>query len=127
MVTVYALKRKEPRVKLCTRVEIVPVGVASGGQPFETVTLDVSTCGASVLSEVKLAVGSTVRITALRYAFQANALVRTVALDRTSDKYVLGLEYLDGAKNPIVVWQQPRRATPGDLAGIGSAAGTERP
>ena len=92
MVSVYALKRKEPRVKLDTKVQITTLPEKSEGVTFETVTLDVSPHGASVHSEVALPLGSIVRFAAIRYVFETRAVVRSITPERTSGGYIVGLK-----------------------------------
>ena len=100
MVSVYTLKRKEPRVKLCTRVAVT-IATGDDDVSFETTTVDVSSHGASVRLETKLEVGAVVTFTAIKYTYSTRAAVRSVVPDRTAGGYLIGLEYLDG-RNPIV-------------------------
>ena len=105
MVSVYSLKRKEPRVKLSTRVTVTITVEGTGGVAVETTTVDVSPNGASIRLDEPLTVGSVVRFSAQRYAFTTRAAVRSVLPDRAAGGYLIGLEYLD-EKNPIVVWSR---------------------
>ena len=84
MVSVYALKRKEPRVKLNTKVRITTLPEKGEGMSFETTTLDVSPRGAAVHAEVALPLDSVVRFSAVRYVFETRAVVRSVVPERTS-------------------------------------------
>ena len=107
MVSVYALKRKEPRVKLNTKVRITTLPNKGDGMSFETVTLDVSPHGASVHSDLALPLDSVVRFSAVRYVFETRAVVRSITPERASGGYLVGLEYLDDTTNPIVRWKKP--------------------
>lgn len=110
MVSVYSIKRKEPRVKIRAAVTLVH---ESGGRTttFETTTIDVSPRGASVALNAPLAIGAIVRFTAKTYAFSTRAVVRSVGHDRVDGEYSVGLEYLDHA-NPLVVWERCARDQP---------------
>jgi hypothetical protein len=112
MVSVYALKRKEPRVKLNTKVRITTIAEHGEGTSFETVTLDVSPHGASVHAEIALPLDSLVRFAATRYVFETRAVVRSVVPERSSGGYIIGLEYLDDSTNPIVVWKKASTPEP---------------
>ena len=103
MVSVYSLKRKEPRVKLSTRVTVMITTEGTSNVSVETTTVDVSPHGASVRLDEPLPIGSVVRFAAMRYAFSTRAVVRSVLPDRAAGGYLIGLEYLDET-NPIVVW-----------------------
>jgi hypothetical protein len=103
MVSVYSVKRREPRVKLNTSVVVTVPGDGAAGPSFETTTIDVSPHGASVRLPEPLALGAVVRFAAKRYAFATRATVRSVAADRATGDYCVGLEYLDDV-NPIVGW-----------------------
>ena len=101
MDSIYTLKRKEPRVKLCTRVAVT---ISDGGgltTSVETRTVDVSRNGASVRIDAPVSVGAVVRVAAIGYAFATRAVVRSVVPDRAEGGYLVGIEYLD-EKNPIV-------------------------
>jgi PilZ domain-containing protein len=114
MVSVYSSKRKEPRVKLSTRVRLtVSLSEADGiSECFDTKTIDVSPRGASVSLDAPLALGTVVHFAAQRYQFATRAAVRSITHDRSTATYIVGLEYLDDVQNPIVVWQTSRsRAT----------------
>jgi hypothetical protein len=104
MVSVYSLRRKEPRVKLRTRVTVMITTEGTSGVSIETTTVDVSPHGASIHLDDPLPIGSVVRFAALRYAFATRAAVRSVVPDRAGG-YLIGLEYLDET-NPIVVWSR---------------------
>jgi len=108
MVSVYSIKRKEPRVKLRTRVTVtVSVSEADGiSECFDTTTVDVSPHGASVSLEAPLPLGTVVHFAAQRYQFATRAAVRSITHDRTTGTYLVGIEYLDDVQNPIVVWQK---------------------
>jgi len=104
MVSVYSLRRKEPRVKLSTRVAVI-LTAETTSVSVETTTIDVSPHGASIRLDEPLAIGSVVRFAALRYPFATRAVVRSMLPDRAAGGYVIGLEYLDET-NPIVVWSR---------------------
>jgi hypothetical protein len=108
MVSVYTIKRKEPRVKLSTRVTVtVSVSEEDGiSECFDTTTVDVSPRGASVSLDAPLVLGTVVHFAAQRYQFTTRAAVRSVTHDRSTGTYLVGLEYLDDVQNPIVVWQK---------------------
>jgi hypothetical protein len=108
MVSVYSSKRKEPRVKLSTRVTVtISVSEADGiSECVDTTTVDVSPRGASVSLGVPLPLGTVVHFAAQRYQFATRAAVRSVVHDRSTGTYLVGLEYLDDVQNPIVVWQK---------------------
>jgi hypothetical protein len=40
------------------------------------------------------------------YAFSTRAVVRSVELDRTAGGALVGLEYLDESRNPVVIWSR---------------------
>ena len=101
MVSVYSLKRKEPRVMLATRVAVTISAEGGGAVTVETRTVDVSRNGASIRLDRPLPIGSVVRFAAIGYAFTTRATVRSVVPDRAEGGYLIGLEYLD-EKNPIV-------------------------
>lgn len=106
MVSVYTLKRKEPRVALVTHVTVTIPNENGAGTSVDTTTLDVSPHGASVRFEAPIALGSVVRFAAIRYRFATRALVRSVARNQDDGGYSIGLEYLDEV-NPIVGWPTP--------------------
>ena len=108
MNNIQSLKRKEPRVKLCTRVAVT-VTTGDACASFETTTVDVSPHGAAIRFETTLPVGSVIRFAALKYPYSTRAAVRSVTPDRGAGGYLIGLECLDGP-NPIVV--TPRAGRP---------------
>ena len=105
MVSVYSLRRKEPRIKLTTQVTVTISDGDGLSESCDTTTIDVSPHGASVRLGAPLALDTVVRFAAKGYPFITRAVVRSIAHDRSSGEYCVGLEYLDGA-NPIVVWQK---------------------
>jgi hypothetical protein len=111
MVSVYTIKRKEPRVKLSTPVTVTVADENGIGTTYETSTIDVSPHGASVRLTAPLAIGAVVSFAARRYSFVTRAVVRSAVHDRASGVYSVGVEYLD-KRNPIVVWgargEEPR-------------------
>lgn len=104
MLDVYNNKRREPRVKIHTRVLVV--GCDANGDDFraETTTVDVSPHGASVCLEQNLVRGSVVEFATQGYSFRTRAVVRAIEPDRVNGTYLVGLEYLDDAVNPVVIW-----------------------
>lgn len=108
MENIYAVKRKEPRVKLHTQVRITTLSQTGPPQTYETVTLDVSPHGASVRIERALPLGSVVQFAAVGYKFETRAVVRSVVPDRLAGDYLIGLEYADDRTNPIVGWSAKR-------------------
>jgi len=118
MVSVYSVKRKEPRVKLRAPVELTISSEDGHCVSIHTHTIDVSPRGASVRLEESIAVGTVLRFTAMTYRFATRAVVRSVSIGREAGGYSLGLEYLDHA-NPLVVWE---RCTRDQVFGDGSAS-----
>jgi hypothetical protein len=104
MMTVYDRYRFEPRVRLRTRVEIT--GRASDGSPFteETETLDLSAAGACVALRRRVDPGSVLTFTARGYQFRALAVVRSVERSFAAEPARVGLEFLEGLRNPLVIW-----------------------
>lgn len=104
MLDVYNNKRREPRVKIHTRV--IVAGSDSNGDDFraETTTVDVSPHGASVCLDQSLVRGSVVEFATQGYAFHTRAVVRIIEADPLTGSFVVGLEYLDDAVNPVVIW-----------------------
>lgn len=104
MLDVYNNKRREPRVKIHTRV--IVAGCDCNGEDFraETTTVDVSPHGASVCLEQNLVRGSVVEFATQGYSFRTRAVVRAIEADRSSGTHLVGLEYLDDAVNPVVIW-----------------------
>lgn len=104
MLNLYSAKRREPRVRLRTRISLS--GTDTGGDPFsvESVTIDVSPHGASVLLERDVAIGAQMEFQALKYAFATRAIVRSVYRDRFSGSMAVGLEFLGDTQNPLVIW-----------------------
>jgi hypothetical protein len=106
MFDVYQNKRREPRVRLHTRVTLS--GRDTNGEKFlcETVTVDVSPHGASLAVDHPLSQGEIVDFATRDYSFHTRAVVRSVERDRTTGTTVVGVEYLDDARNPVVIWKQ---------------------
>ena len=115
---IYLPRRAEPRVKL--RTTLLVVGMRADGELFEerTTTLDVSPCGAAIATRGLLTRGDRVVVEAITYSFRARALVRSCVADDRTGGFVVGLEYLDGATNPIVIWRGRDAAHP-SLEGFG--------
>ena len=107
MLDVYKNKRREPRVKLHTHVTVS--GCDANGDLFtcETVTVDVSPHGASFVIESPMRSGAIVDFSTRDYRFQTRAVVRSVDRDRATGNVIVGVEYLDEAKNPVVIWTTP--------------------
>ena len=106
---IYSKMRREPRVRLRTRVRIEGTTKETGKFSIETLTLDVSPHGASVVVEKPLPIGTDVEFIASRYPFRAHATVCTVTRDAHTGLKVLGLEYPDGERNPLVIWAAVER------------------
>ena len=107
MFDVYQNKRHEPRVKLHTHV--IVSGCDANGEKFlcDTVTVDVSPHGASLALDHPMRCGDVVEFVARDYMFHTRAVVRSVDQDRTTGTTIVGVEYLDAARNPIVIWNPP--------------------
>jgi len=105
MVSVYSTKRKEPRVKIQTPVDVTITRADGSSTTVETTTIDVSPHGASVRLASPLPVGEVVRFAAKAYNYSTRAVVRSSGPDRAAGGYSVGLEYLD-KKNPLIVWQK---------------------
>jgi hypothetical protein len=104
MMNAFSARRREPRLKIQTPVRVS--GRTLQGEPIavETVTLDVSPRGASVAVERPIPKGTVVEFSARSYEFRTRASVRSVARDLRTGEIVLGLEFLDDARNPLVIW-----------------------
>ena len=107
MLNLYATKRKEPRVKLQTKVRVA-AEIDGRFVSVDTATIDVSPNGASVHLDLPLPLGTVVTFASTTYNFETRAVVRAVVPDRARDGYTVGLEYLD-KKNPIIVWQKKQK------------------
>jgi len=107
MLDVYQNKRREPRVKIHTRVTVSGEDKAGNRFSIDTITVDVSPHGASVCLEQALERGTVVEFATQSYTFRTRAVVRTVDADRSSGTHVVGLEYLDDHVNPVVIWRSP--------------------
>jgi hypothetical protein len=107
MVSIYSTKRKEPRVKLHTKVRVA-AEVDGRFVSVDTTTIDVSPNGASVHLETPFPLGTVVTFASTTYHFETRAVIRAVVPDRMQKGYTVGLEYLD-KKNPIVVWQKKQK------------------
>ena len=107
MLDVYWNKRLEPRVRLHTHVAIS--GRDANGEKFhcETVTCDVSPRGASLALEHPMRCGEIVNFVARDYPFHTRPIERPVERDRETGRIVIGVEYLDDARNPVVIWSRP--------------------
>ena len=106
MFDMYKNKRREPRVKLHTHVTIS--GRDANGERFhcETVTVDVSPHGASLAIDYPVGQGEVVDFATRDYSFHTRAVVRSVERDRITGSTVVGVEFLDDARNPLVIWER---------------------
>jgi hypothetical protein len=106
----FAVRRREPRVRLGTRALIF--GRAEDGRTLELegATIDLSPGGVAVTTHVALPVGSVVKYVAIGYPFAARACVRNSSADRVTGRVTLGLEFLDDARNPLIIWRAPNGA-----------------
>lgn len=106
MIDVFKAKRREPRVRLNTRV--VVTGRDARGEVFsaETTTIDVSPRGAALRLTTPLHLGEIVSFSTRDYAFSTRAVVRSVEIDRADGGALIGLEYLDESRNPVVIWSR---------------------
>lgn len=97
-------RRREPRVRL--RVSVTISGTDTTGAEFRyhTKTFDLSPSGISIEMQISLAVGSVIHVEAMKFAFAANAIVRSNRVDRTTNVKLAGIEFLDGKKMQIVEW-----------------------
>jgi hypothetical protein len=104
MLDVFQSKRREPRVKLHTKV--IVTGRDANGEVFsaETVTVDVSPSGASLRLESPLACGMVVTFSTRDYYFSTRAVVRSIEADGENGGALVGVEYLDDSRNPLVIW-----------------------
>lgn len=107
MFNVFLAKRREPRVKLNTHVTVS--GRDAYGETFscETVTMDVSPHGASLTIDRTVRCGTVVDFRTRDYEFRSRAIVRTVDMNRETGASTVGIEYLDEATNPVVIWSLP--------------------
>lgn len=107
MYDVFKNKRREPRVKLHTRVTVS--GSDANGARFtcDTVTVDVSPHGAAVAVEGSMRRGAVVDFRTRDYEFHTRAVIRTVDVDRESGRSIIGIEYLDEVTNPVIIWMHP--------------------
>jgi len=112
MLSAYAIKRREPRVALRTRISLTLSALNKSLTVLETTTTDVSPHGASVNLPTRLEPGTVVGFEAKSYAFVTRAVVRSVAPDPFDGGYSIGLEYLDQSTNPLVVWLDDTRNVP---------------
>lgn len=104
MYDLFKRKRREPRVKLNTSITVS--GKDANGQAFscDTATADVSPHGASFTLDVPIRCGAIVEFRTRNYNFNVRAVVRTVEVDVVAGCSVVGVEYLDEATNPVVIW-----------------------
>jgi hypothetical protein len=112
MYDVFKGKRREPRVRLNTAVTVT--GLHANGEAFsyDTITVDVSPGGAAVRIAGSIACGTIVDFATRGYAFRTRAVVRSVEIDQVTGTSVVGVEYLDEARNPIVIWSPPSSRRP---------------
>ena len=107
MFDIYRNKRREPRVKLHTHVTVSGCDANGDLFTFDTVTVDVSPHGASFTMEDPMRCGSIIEFVTRDYTFRTRAVVRSVDRDRATGNVIVGVEYLDEAKNPVVIWTTP--------------------
>jgi hypothetical protein len=82
------------------------VGRAADGSRVEreATTVDISPRGVAVTTTDTIAVGSIVRYVGKGYGFEAQGRVANSSTDRTTGLVTLGIEFLDGVTNPLVIW-----------------------
>lgn|SRR5262245_33515136 len=104
MLDVFTLKRREPRVKLHTHV--IVTGRDANGDVFsaETVTIDVSPRGAALRLQSRVTMGTVLNFATRDYKFSTRAVVRSIENDRENGGSLVGVEYLDESRNPLVIW-----------------------
>ena len=107
MFDVYKNKRREPRVKLHTHVTVSGHDANGDLFTYDTVTVDVSPHGASFTIDNAMRCGSIVDFVTRDYTFRTRAVVRSVDRDRATGNVIVGVEYLDEATNPVVIWATP--------------------
>jgi hypothetical protein len=105
----YSTTRREPRIRLCTRVKVS--GQTAEGEAFsiDTVTIDVSQLGARVVVDRPVPVGSKVEFFARNYAYRIRAAVRSVTVDPETGAVILGLEFLGKARSRTLIWTVAKR------------------
>lgn len=100
---IFSKYRREPRVKINTRVLVS--GSGEGGEFCqETVTVDVSPHGAAFPLDFKTKQGAILDFKASDYSFHTQAVVRCVVSDRSTGRVIVGVEYLGDTRNPLVIW-----------------------
>lgn len=104
MASVFQSRRREPRVLMRSRFHVV--GRCTSGQLFSRMaeTYDLSPSGAGLLLDVPVPVDACLRISAMRYGFEALAIVRNCSPVAGSLSFLVGVEFLYGVKNPVVSW-----------------------
>lgn len=106
----FAVRRREPRVRLGTRALLLARSEDGRALELEGATIDLSPHGVAVTTHEPLPIGAVVKYLAVGYPFMARACVRNSSTDRVTGRVTLGLEFLDEARNPLVIWQEPSRA-----------------
>jgi len=95
-------RRREVRIPL--RVPIIIEGVNLEGLPFkeETETENVSVRGACIRTRQRLGRGSKLKLSAVKFPFQATATVKTIWADEVDGVLKMGVEFLDSNDNWIL-------------------------
>ena len=101
--SIHAVTRREPRVRLRTRAVLFVRGEDGATRQFEAITTDVSPHGVAVVTSAEVPVGSVVGFLGRGYGFRARARVQNSSSDGATGWYRLGLNYL-GKTNPLVLW-----------------------
>jgi hypothetical protein len=84
---------------LTIRVKLTSEGGAAMTQ--DALALDLGKKEACVVVERPLAIGTAVKVSSKRYSFEKRASIHSIHRDRRTGVYLLGLEFLDGAWNPL--------------------------
>ena len=107
MLDVYSNKRREPRVKLHTHVTVSGCDANGDLFTYDTITVDVSPHGAAFAIESPMRFGTILDFATRDYTFRTRAIVRSIDRDRATGNAIVGVEYLDEATNPVVIWAPP--------------------
>lgn len=86
------------------KVPLIIEGTDLSGMPFreETVTENVSLSGACIITRHRVAQGSRLKISAVRFPFQSTAIVHLVWLDEIDGVLKMGIQFVDPTKNWIL-------------------------
>lgn len=95
-------RRRSARIPL--KVPLVIEGTDAEGNHFreQTETENVSLQGACLKTVHKMAHGSLLKISAVKFPFKATACVRLVWLDEVDGVLKMGIEFTDNAQNWIL-------------------------